>query len=166
MIKFNLGKISLYLLAYTIGGIIVFIFEVLKIEYSLYLYFINIYIEQLGQIIGGLSIYLYQYRNVFKNKHIKYFGLELIHNKANLKQKDKALKILILIFFASVLDFFIVVIEQHYSEEMPKISRYFKIRIGSITSIVSSILCTCSLNFKFGKHHKFSLIFMSIILII
>ena len=166
MIKFNFGKISLYLLVYTIGGIINFILDFLKCQYFLYLYFINVYIEQLAQIIGGLSIYLYQYRNVFKNKHIKYFGLELIHNKANLKQKDKALKILILIFFASVLDFFIVVIEQHYSEEMPKISRYFKIRIGSITSIVSSILCTCSLNFKFGKHHKFSLIFMSIILII
>ena len=166
MIKFNQGQISIYLLVYTISGIILFTLDVLKLQFFLYLYFINVYIEQLGQIIGGLSIYLYQKRAFYKKKHIKYFFLKIIYNKANIKSKYKKFKILILIFFASVFGFFSVVFEQHYSTQIPKISRYFKVRIGGITSIVSSILCTCSLNFKFGKHHKFSLIFMSVFLII
>ena len=166
MIKFNQGKISLYLLAYIIRVIIILISEFSKQEFKIYLFFINVYIEQLGQIIGGLSIYLYQKRAFYKKKHIKYFFLKLIHKKANIKPKYKKLKILILIFLASFFDFFIVIIELHYSAQMPKISRCFRFRIGGITSIVSSILCTCSLNFKFGKHHKFSLIFIILFLII
>ena len=167
MLKFNLGKISIYSLVYALSWFITVILQYLKELFFIDLYFIDIYTDQLGQIIGGLSIYLYQKRAFNKNEKVKYFGLELIHNQAHIKSKDKSIKILILIFFASVFDFFIVVIEQHYSLQMKqKTANLFKLRIGVITTIVSSLLCAHSLNFKFGKHHKFSLIVMSVILVI
>ena len=165
MMKFNIGKISAYLLIYVLSWIVIIIF--LQLEILKDLYAINIYLIQLGQIIGGLCIYLSHQRAFNKNKHIKYFGLELIHNKANLKPKDKSIKIIILIFFSSIFDFFTLIIEYYCSIELnEKILLLFKFRIGVITTIVSSLLCACFLNFKFGKHHKFSLIFMSVILII
>ena len=167
MLKFNFGKFSIYLLVYAMSRIILIIIEFVKPLFFLNLYFINIYIEQLGQIIGGLSIYLYQYKSIIKNKNKMYFELKLIQNKANIKQKDKRLKILILLFLASTFDFFIVILEYYFSIPMKrKISPFFKMRIGAITSIVSSLLCLYSLNFKFGKHQKVSIIFMSVILII
>ena len=167
MIKFNIGKISVYLLIYALSWIII-IFIILFGHILFKEFFsINMYINQIGQIIGGLSIYLYQYRAFYKNENVKYFGLELIHNKANIKQKDKPFKIIILIFFSSIFDFFIIIIEYHFFVEINgKIPLLFKFRIAGIITIVSSLLCACSLNFKFGKHHKFSLIFMSAILII
>ena len=91
MLKFNLGKISIYLLVYAICKLISFIIELLNQVFFLYLYFLSIYNEQLGQIIGGLSIYLYQYSSIIKNKNKMYFGLKLIQNKANIKHKDKQL---------------------------------------------------------------------------
>ena len=111
MIKFNIGKISVYLLIYALSWIII-IFIILFGHILFKEFFsINMYINQIGQIIGGLSIYLYQYRAFYKNENVKYFGLELIHNKANIKQKDKPFKIIILIFFSSIFDFFIIIIE-------------------------------------------------------
>ena len=166
IIKFNIGKISVYLLIYALSQIINIIFVLLGQTFSKDLYIIDIYMEQLGQIIGGLSIYLYQYNSIIKNKKTKYFWLKFMKDKANLKEKDKKLKILILIFFSSIFDFFIIIFEYHFFVEINgKISQFFKFRIGVITTIVSSLLCAGFLNFKFGKHHKFSSIILSVILI-
>ena len=167
MIKFNLGKFSVYVLILIICDTISVVFEALKLQFLKELYAINMNIQQLGQIIGALSLYLYQYRAFYKKENTKYFGLELIYNKANINPKDKPLKILILIFFASFFDFSIVITEYYFfTSHNQKISPTFKKRIISITTIVSSLLCAYSLNFKFGKHHKYSLIFMSVMLII
>ena len=93
-LKFNFGKISLYFLVYSLSWFIIIIIDYGKM-FLLDSYFINIYITELGHIIGGLSIYLYQYKSFNKNKTTKYFGLKLIHNKANVKSKDKPLKIIL-----------------------------------------------------------------------
>ena len=167
ILKFNIGKISLYLFIFAISKIILVIFGFLKFNVLMDLYFIFFYLNQLGQIIGGLSIYVYQYRAFYKNKHIKYFGLQILQNKANIKRKDKQIKILILIFFAPIFEFFIIIIDYHYSIVIQgKIPHYFTLRTRAITTIVSSLLCSYSLNFNFGKHHKVSRVIMSVILII
>ena len=112
------------------------------------LFFINIYIKQIGQVIGGLSVYLYQYKAFYKNKHVKYFGLKLIHNKADIKPKNKLFIILILIFFASFFDFLNVILEYHFSIEINgKVSKFFTFRKGVLTTIVSSLLCSCFFKF-------------------
>ena len=163
MIKFNIKKISFYLLIYEISWIIFLCFSIFIKD----LFFINIYIKQIGQVIGGLSVYLYQYKAFYKNKHVKYFGLKLIHNKADIKSKNKLFIILILIFFASFFDFLNVILEYHFSIEINgKVSKFFTFRKGVLTTIVSSLLCSCFLNFKFGNHHKVSLIFMVVIFVI
>ena len=137
MIKFNIGKISAYLLIYALSWIVIIIF--LQLEILKDLYIIIFYLVELGQI--SLSIYLYQEISFNKNKHIKYFGLKLIHNKADMKSKDKPIKILILIFFSSIFDFFTIIIEYYCSIEInEKISLLFKFRIGVITTIVSSFV--------------------------
>ena len=125
MLKFNLGKISIYFFVYSMSWLFNLIIEFAKM-FFVDPYFINVYIAQLAQIIGGLSIYLYQYRAFNRNENTKYFGLELIYNKTNIKQKDKPLKILILIVLASIFDFFLIIIEYYTCLEIkPKISRFF-----------------------------------------
>jgi len=167
MIKFNLKKISIYLLIYEIVLVILFSFIYLQQQRLKDSSFIITYLLTLGQIIGGLSIYLYQYKSFYKNKKIEYFGLELIYNRVNIKPKDKPLKIILLIFFASIFDFLNIIIDYHFSIEINgKVSKFFQFRDGVLKTIVSSLLYAYSLNFTFGKHHKFSLIFMITILII
>ena len=167
ILKFNFGKISLYFLVYSICWIILIIIDLVKAIFFLDSFFINIYIKELGHIIGGLSIYLYQYKSFNKNKNTIYFGLKLMQNKANIKPKDKQFTIIILIFFSSIFDFSLLIIEYHFYNQMQQIiSPFFKLRISSIITITSSLLCTYSLNLKLGKHHKLSLIFISLILIL
>ena len=60
----------------------------------LYLFAMN-----LGQIIGGATIYIYQVRTLIKKEEVDYFGIELIHNETYIKQKDNCYKILLLIHF-------------------------------------------------------------------
>ena len=84
-----------------------------------------------------------------------------------MKAKDKTLKILILIIFASIFEFVNHYIDFFYSTKADKkTSPYFFSRIHALMTIISSLLCTYSLNYKSGKHHKISLIFMSSLLII
>ena len=167
ILKINLGKHLLYLLVYIISMLIYIFVDNFVIMFSVDLYFLELYINNLSQIFGGLSIYLYQYKYFKTNSNAKYFGLELIYNKQDIKSKDNIFIILLLIFLASIFEFVLVIIEYYCSKVInSKISRLFKLRIGGLSTIVSSLLCSYSLNFKLGKHHKVSLIFMSIIIII
>jgi hypothetical protein len=167
MLKFNFKKITLYLLIYSICSFLRPNFELIKYETNKDLSFIRIYVTFLGQIIGGLSVYFYQYRAFHKQSKNVYFGLELIHNKANMESKDKAFKIILLIILASSFEFFIVIIQYYLNiEGNIIISRVFTIRIQALTSIISSILCYYSLNYKLGKHHIFSIIFLGLFIIL
>ena len=144
-----------------------FIVDFLVLLSSVDFYFLNLYINNLSQIFGGLSIYLYQYRYFKTKSKSKYFGLELIHNKQDIKSKDNIFIILLLIFLASIFEFVLVIIDYYcYRVFKSKISRLFKLRIAGLSTIVSSLLCSYSLNYKLGKHHKISLIFMSVVIII
>ena len=80
ILKINLGKNLLYLLAYIICQLFNFIVDFFVLLFSVDFYFLNLYINNLSQIFGGLSIYLYQYRYFKTKSKSKYFGLELIHN--------------------------------------------------------------------------------------
>ena len=166
MIKFKLRKNLLYLLAlyifFNVRNIVkIIIFEIFDYRPT----FLYIYMMNLGQIFGGLTVYFYQFITSRKKKQIKYFGIELIHNKKR-KLSDSWIKIIILIFFAALFHFIESHILQYLIERRRTISSSLGIRLGSLSTIFSSLICTYALNFKFAKHHKFSLIFIGICLII
>ena len=95
MIKIKIDKKFLYLLVYWFfWSARLFTQTFIRNAFKDF-FFINLYIHNLGDIIGGLSIYIYQYKTFKKTEKTKYFDLELIYNKANMKAKDKTLKILI-----------------------------------------------------------------------
>lgn len=96
MIKIKIDKKFLYLLVYWFFWSARFFIQAFIRNAFKDFFFINLYIHNLGDIIGGLSIYIYQYKTFKKIEKTKYFDLELIYNKANMKAKDKTLKILIL----------------------------------------------------------------------
>lgn len=128
--------------------------------------YIFLYLMTLGEIIGGLSILLYQKNTSNKKKEVKYFKEILIHNKAKMKALDGSFKIAILIFLASFYDILEFMIIVFFVPKIANISPTIGDRLGSITNISASFICSYALGFKIGKHHKCSLIFMGILLCI
>ena len=103
MIKLKLRRKFLYLFVYYITWTFKLFFERI-LDYSKY---IDLYLTVIGKIFGGLITYLYQYQSLKRDKQIKYFGINLIHNKGKTKIKDSKTKIGILLFFASAFYVFI-----------------------------------------------------------
>ena len=113
----------------------------------------------LGEIIGGFSLFIYQYPSLNKNEQTKYFKIQLIHNRKQDIIGDKIPKRILLIFFAAFFDFYEFVFGSLYVPLInPNISPTIESRIGSLQTIVSSLICTSLLGFKIKKHQKVSLI--------
>ena len=83
MIKIRFRKNLLYLLIYYISSFIDFsiIGSLFYTKFNFEPIKICIYIYPLENIIGGLIVFLYQKNSVRKKEEIKYFGLNLVHNK-------------------------------------------------------------------------------------
>ena len=101
MIKIRFRKNLLYLFIYYISAFIdiTIIGNVILSQFAFDPLLICIYIYPLENIIGGLIVYLYQQNSVKKNHKVKYFGLDIYHQK-NVVIDGKCKKIL-LIFIAS-----------------------------------------------------------------
>ena len=78
MIKIRLSKNLLYLLGLCISNnirvLIAFIIDTVLNFTAPYLF---LFMMTLGQIMGGLTVYIYQIKTLRKNKEIKYFGIEI-----------------------------------------------------------------------------------------
>ena len=165
MLKIRLRKNLLYLLVYYISWHLrKTIIILIQLFYNSIPKYILFYLMNLGQIIGGLSIYIYQHGFSKRTNQTEYFKLELIYNqKEDIKLEDGPYKIILLIFFASYFDFMkTYLLNIGVPSNDPSISPTLEVRIGCITTIVSSLICTNALRFKIGIHHKVSLIFMSL----
>ena len=165
MIKIKLHKnliylLVLYVLSYLRKIDIFIILKYLKFEPV----FLLLYMMNLGQITGGLTIYIYQTLTWRKKAEVKYFRIALIHQKNKIKANDHPAKIILLIFFSSFFDILQFYIHNFTLTEMKGISASLDARLGSISLITSSLICFYALRFKIGKHHKFSLIALSICL--
>ena len=159
MIKIKLRKNLLYLFAYYISWIINLILEEI-IACSFYIYLLLIIF---GKILGGLIIYLYQYHLIKRNRQNKYFGINLIYNEKKVRVKDGKIKIGLLLFIASFFYVFRFIVDYQfvsYSANSPSIDN----RLSSIQTISAALICTYSLGFEMKRHHKFSLIIISICL--
>ena len=75
-------------------------------------------------------------------------------------------KKILLIFFAAFFDFYEFILIEFNVPKIDNISPTLDLRLGCITTIFSSLICTFALQFKVGKHHKFSLISLSVCLMI
>ena len=166
MIKLSLKKNLLYLLAFCIAyytrKILVIIIE--KV-FNFHDPNIFLYLMTLGEILGGSAVYFYQLNHTKKNKEIKLFRIEIIQNK-KYTNSDGFFKKLLLIFFASFFDIYEFILIELYVPKIANISPTLDLRLGCITTISSALICTYALRFKNGKHHNFSIISLSICLLI
>ena len=169
MIKFKLRKNLIYLFVYYISWyvrkIVTIIFEN---TFDFYPSFIFLFLMTLGEIFGGLTIFLYQYISIKRKKETKYFGIKLIYSEDNqIIIGDRLVKKIVLIFFAAFFDFMEFVISTFFLSPFDNnISPSFDLRFGCITTIWSSLLCTYALKVKIGKHNKISRWIMSICLLL
>ena len=114
MIKIQLKKNFGYLVVYFFGWLIrsiicIIIEEKFQIKTS---DFIFLYLMVLGEIFGGLLIYVYQYNSKRKSGKIKYFGINLIYNQS--RPGDNKFKIAFLIFLIILFQICIVQNIFHY----------------------------------------------------
>ncbi len=162
MIKIKLRRNLLYLFVYFIAWTILTVFE----EFMSCSSYVYLSLAILSKIFGGLIVYLYQYNFIKRNKkQTKYFEINLIFNQYKLKTKDNIIKIAILLFFASffyVFRFFIDYNFFGYLDNSPTIDY----RLSSIQTISSALICTYALGFEMRRHHKVSLIIISICLLL
>ena len=126
--------------------------------------YIFLFLMTLGVFTGGLLLYLYHINSFRKRKEVKYFGLGVIRNRVKIKNEDGPLKKAILIFFAGFFDFYEFILVAFYVPEISKVSATTDSKMGCVATIASSLICIYALRFKVGKHHKFSMIGLSICL--
>ena len=164
MIKISCRKNLIYLLLLFISFFLrrilsIIIDKIYGINNSL----IFIFLMVLGEIIGGSIIFLYQ--NTFlkksqkKEKNLHY---QFVYSENQLNRADKLPKIILLIFFAAYFDLIEFFILSNFLPKIAIISATSTLRLCCIITIASSIICTYALKYKIGRHHKFSLIILSI----
>ena len=127
--------------------------------------YIFLFLMNLGEIFGGLTLYLYQYNSWKQKKQSKYFGINLLFDKNGINPIDGQIKRGLLMFLASFFDFMEFVIASFHVPKLdPDISQTLDLRLGSITTLFSSFLCIYALKIKISKHHRVSLIVLSFFL--
>ena len=161
MIKIKLRKNLLYLLIYYAAAFVDYnvlgfwIFVLYRFNHI----YICIFLFPLENIIGGLIVYLYQKYSIKKIDKTKYFGIKLIHNKKNIARDGKFKKIL-LIFFAAFFNYFNFIVSIFFNAKNEL--WLMELRLSSVQIISSTLISIFAFGFKIRKHHKFSLIIMSI----
>ena len=166
MIKLNLKRHLLYLLAYYISWIIRCVINiVLQVHFEIDPLYIFLYLMILGEIIGGISIFLYQFKSIRKKEETKYFGLYLIYNEEEIKIKDNMYIITLLIFFAAFFDFYSYYMRNIYIGHEYNVTE-LNFKLSGVQGISSALICTYGLRFKIKNHHKISLITLSLFLIL
>ena len=118
--------------------------------------FVFLYVMSLGKILGGFAVYRYHNNSLQIKQESKYFRLELLYNKDSIKPTDGPYKIILLIFFGAFFDLFFSFYNLTNRAAYPK--------FGSLTTIISSLICSFAFNFNMGRHQKVSLAFMSLFL--
>ena len=161
MIKLKLRKNLLYLLAYYISWYVRKVVDIIIDKtFEIYPTYVYLYLMVLGEILGGLSIFLYQYNSWKKNNVTKFFKVYSYQNKKIVG--GGSLKKGLLIFFASFFDFFEFFIGCFYVPVInPNISSTIEARLGSMQTIASSIICTYTMKTKNKRHQKASLLIIS-----
>ena len=164
MIRISIRKNLIYLLllfiSYTLRRIVIILLDkIFGLDNSLIFSFLMV----LGEIIGGIIIYLYRCNFNKKTKSGKSkFSIELIQNNREMKKADKGLKIIFLLFLASFFDLEEYLIITNFIPEIAELSTTTTLRLCSIMTITSSIICIITLIYKIARHRIFVLIILGI----
>jgi len=159
-IRNNLIYLLLLFISYTIRRIVSIIIDILGLDNSSLIF---CFLMVLGEIIGGIIIYLYQCN--FNKKTITQkskFMIELIQTDRELKRADKDLKILFLLFLASFFDLEEYLIVYKFIPEIAELSPTASLRLCCIMTITSSLICIITSIIKIARHQIFILIFLGI----
>ena len=165
MIKFYFRKSIFYFLIYEIIYYIRFIeVMLLDLSFSFNDSTLLTFLMALGEIFGGLLLYLFVRGTFRKNKKTDYFGIQLIKIKSNKIRKDGSVKIIILIFLAAFFDDIQFLILNSILYPINNISKSINNRYSNIKILTGFFLCKYSLKLSNGRHQTFSIICMSILL--
>jgi len=116
-----------------------------------------------NSIFSYIFLYFLDRKKETKIKNKSLMRYSLIQNeKRSINMLDDLRKILLLIIICSYFNF----IDSISREFLGLLDNRFKIRIRIIEILIASIFCHFTINIKIYKHHKFSLIIISIFLII
>ena len=175
MIKFGIRNNLFYPLMLIISTTIrkidsILMIKVNNFEASLFLTVIMF----LGELLFGLIIYLYNIIFFIKTGDSKgssgnsyFLGIKIIHGRSELKTPDKKYKVYFIIFMATFFDFNVFLLQTYY---LPRYYNYVSVslseRLRSILTICSAFLCYFLLRIPIYRHQIFSLIVISICLII
>ena len=124
--------------------------------------FVFLFLMAGGQLIGGFSVFYYQHNKYNNNKKVKYFSLNVIQEKIHKSEEDGIIKKMILIFFASFYDILEFILSVFYVPKIASISPTVKTRLGGFSTITASLISIYAFKDKMGRHHKLSLISLSI----
>ena len=134
-------------------------------------YFIFCFLIFLSQFLSGLiPLLIFKFKNCKKTKKKKINGFKLIHWKDKIKQVDSLYKILLLLSFASYFNLIGTIVRRKYfsqmNEELPVRGLFIEHRFKNIQIEASALLSYLTLKIKIYKHQRFSLITISIILLL
>ena len=168
MIKIKLRKNLIYLFIYYASWYIRKINSIIfDSVFHIYPPYMFLYMMTLGEIVGGLTLLLYQSDSLEKNEQTKYFGLKLIYNKERFKPKDGNIKKVILLIFAAFFDFMEFVTADFFVPEFDSnISKTIDSRLGSFTTVLSSLIYIYAMGYQNNKHRKISIIIIGSCLIL
>ena len=161
MIKIRLRKNLLYLLVYYIASFIKsnFIQIFINDSFRFNPMYINLFINPIENIIGGLIVFLYQKYSTRNKGKAQYFGIKLIHNKKYIA-RDGKFKQILLIFFAAFFNYYSYIIGSLFKDMLDL--QAMEQRLSSIQIFSSTFIFIYAFRFKIKKHHKISLIIIGI----
>ena len=123
----------------------------------------------LGEFIFGFIFYLWNLHFLSKEINRSFMGikLKLIQGKSEISHPDKNIKIYFLIFMASFFDFTLFLIDTYFLPRLyyNSISISLTVRLRSILTLCSALLCYFLLRFPILKHQLFSLLIIFICLL-
>ena len=156
MIKISVRKNLIYLLllfiSYTLRRIVIILLDkIYGLDNSLIFSFLMI----IGEILGGLVIYLYQCTILKQCKKKKSkFMTGIIQNTGKMKRADKGIKIFFLLFLASFFDLVEYLIITNFIPEIAELSTTSTLRLCCIMTITSSLICIFTKIYKIARHHQ------------
>ena len=163
MIKIKLRRNLIYLLIYFICAFLDYsvLGLVIPSVTGFNTLYICIYLYPIENIIGGLVVFLYQKYSIRKKEKTQYFGIKFNNNK-NKGASDGKFKIILLVFFAAYFNFYRFIFYAFVKNTY--INFTMDLKLTTIQIIISTIICIYAFEYKFKKHHKISLIIISIFL--
>ena len=130
--------------------------------------FFSILIIFIFEIIIGSICLCYQKRKNGPVASAGFLGISLMENVSIFNRPDSNLKIILLIFFASYFQFVGATCRRSIKSEVNGKDIYdeFHAKYRSCEIIIASLLCYFTLHNKIYRHHSFSLIIISLCIII